>query len=79
MAAGAGMSAPHWNGNQVRVLNAVKQGVGNRKAIATWLGIDQMAVDNALRRLLDKKEIRAVAPGCYEPTSELCLLAEVWR
>jgi predicted transcriptional regulator len=68
-----------WNGNQDRVLNAIRQGVTDRHAIGPWLGIDQGAVDNALRRLRDQRHIRATRPGHYEATSAPCLLEQVWR
>lgn len=46
------------NGNVERVFNAVSQGVTDRKAMATWLALDQQAVDNALKRLIDGKRVR---------------------
>lgn len=66
------------NGNSERVLGAVKQGVSDPKAIATWLGIDKQAVDNALKRLVDGKKVRRDSSTRYVP-NERPLLADVWR
>jgi predicted transcriptional regulator len=71
------------NGTKDRVLNAIKQGVSDPKAIATWIGIGEAAVRNAIKRLLDAGDIRRKAGGGYEPAPvkrfDKCVLAEAWR
>jgi predicted transcriptional regulator len=46
------------DGTKDRVLNAIKQGVSDPKAIATWLDIELSAVKNAIKRLLDASDIQ---------------------
>jgi hypothetical protein len=68
-----------WNGTQQAVLNAIKQGVTDRGAIGPWLGMDDTAVTNAVRRLMDKGEIYATSQGHYAAVHNGCLLEQVWR
>lgn len=73
------MTAPHWNGNQQLVLNAIRQGVSNAKAIATLVGIDYTATQNAIRRLMDAGAIKRTGRGGYAAVNhEAPLLSKVW-
>lgn len=64
------------NGNVERVYDAVRQGVSDRKAIATWVGIDEQAVTNALYRLIDAKRVRKDGK-LYVPNTAPTL-AQLW-
>jgi predicted transcriptional regulator len=71
------------DGTKDRVLNAIKQGVSDPKAIATWLDIELSAVKNAIKRLLDASDIQKRHGGGYEPAVRAlrtkCALAETWK
>jgi predicted transcriptional regulator len=76
------MADPH-NGTQTRVLNAIKQGVSDPKAIATWIDVELSAVKNAINRLRASGDIRRNPEGGYEPAQRplrvRCALAETWK
>lgn len=55
----------HHNGNQVRVLEAVRSGLSDWQAIAKRTRLTQYQVTNALRRLHDNRNIERVSQGRY--------------
>lgn len=68
------------NGAQERVLSAIRAGIDRVPAIVAETGLNETAVRNAIRRLVDAGDVRRKFLGGYEAVaSERCLLAEVWR
>lgn len=70
--------ARHNNGTQRSVLNAIKQGVSDIKAICSWVGIPELAARNAIRRLIDRGDVRHTQAG-YVAVRGAIELEKVWR
>ncbi len=67
------------NGAKDLVLSAIKRGFSEREVIERETGLKRLQVENAIKRLNDDGEIRRKNLGGYEPVTQECLLAEVWR
>lgn len=70
------MTTTH-TGTQEHVYSAIRGGQRHVVDIMRATGLEELAVRNAVRRLLDQDLIRN--NGGYEPVQRRCLLAEVWR
>ncbi len=73
------MTIDYQNGNQEAVLNAIKQGVSDPKAIATWLSLDLEQVRNAINRLKAAGLVRRMNLGGYAPVVKRLALEDTWR
>ena len=67
------------NGNQERVLEAIRSGAEDLEAIVRATGLAVTQVRNAIKRLQDAGEIRRKDLGGYAPVVKRCRLEEVWK
>jgi hypothetical protein len=66
-------------GPQQSVLQAIREGMRTVDDIRLLTRLDEAAVRNAIRRLLDAGEVRRLNFGGYGPVDSGCRLAEHWR
>jgi predicted transcriptional regulator of viral defense system len=72
-------SMEYQNGNQKRVHRAIGNHAGvTVEGLVHETGLDEQAVRNAVKRLLDAGEIRRMTLGGYAIVNKRCLLSEVW-